>query len=407
MGDQSETPNKRPSKSDGISMAELAEALPNSGSGHSTQYYPVPSTHIQYQPSPPAYSFQQPYVAPNSPSSYSGAIDMSQYYSIQPGQQPIESAQGGYQYGGQVGYRNPGTNIALLPQFPAPIPRSMQQPLQGQSYPVPRYPYGQASQPYQQNYGRGVPFNPSYSTYPTSPPSRTPAQFSHQSPYSVFPPPFQNAGSIYSDGYVPPADLENMLPRGPPRKPKQSGFALWVGNLPRDVKLEEMKDFFASSGLESIFLIRKSNSAFVNYRTEDDCATALATFNDKSTLLFDLRLTNFLVFQNVRLVCRLRKSSPVRPAQNIAASEAVAKPDDSSWPQQPTETPPITETTKAQDVDNSESPSTTRNPTPFKDRYFILKSLTKEDLAWSVSNKVWATQPHNETVLNEAFKVSY
>ena len=100
----------------------------------------------------------------------------------------------------------------------------------------------------------------------------------------------------------------------------------------------------------------------------------------------------------------LRKSSPVRP-QNIAASDAIAKTDDSSWPQQPTETPSITDTTKAQDVDNSESPSATRNSTTLKDRYFILKSLTKEDLAWSVSNKVWATQPHNETVLNEAFKV--
>jgi hypothetical protein len=43
--------------------------------------------------------------------------------------------------------------------------------------------------------------------------------------------------------------------------------------------------------------------------------------------------------------------------------------------------------------------------TPSKARYFIMKSLTKEDLAWSVSNKVWATQPHNETILNDAFKV--
>lgn len=273
-------------------MAELAEALPNSSSGHSSQYYPV---HLQYQPSPPAYSYQQPYVTANSPSTYGGGIDMSQYYSIQPGQQQIESAQGGYQYGGQVGYRNSGTNIVPLPQFPTPIPRPMQQPLQGQSYSMPRYHYQQASQPYQQNYGRAVTFNPSYSTYSTSPPSRTPAQFSHQSPYPVFTSPFQNSGSVYSDasGYIPPADLENMLPRGPPRKPKQSGFALWVGNLPRDVRLEELKDFFALGGLESIFLIRKSNSAFVNYRTEDDCATALATFNDKSSIPFDLRLTNF------------------------------------------------------------------------------------------------------------------
>ena len=79
-------------------------------------------------------------------------------------------------------------------------------------------------------------------------------------------------------------DIEKSLPRGPPRKPKQSGFALWVGNLPRDVRLEDLKDFFALGGLESLFLIRKSNCAFVNYKTEADCAAALATFHDKSTL---------------------------------------------------------------------------------------------------------------------------
>lgn len=83
-----------------------------------------------------------------------------------------------------------------------------------------------------------------------------------------------------------PTDSEYLLPRGPPRKPKQSGFALWVGNLPRDVLLEELKDFFALEGLESIFLIRKSNWAFVNYETEEACSLALSTFNDKSVTSF-------------------------------------------------------------------------------------------------------------------------
>lgn len=79
------------------------------------------------------------------------------------------------------------------------------------------------------------------------------------------------------------SEPENTLPRGPPRKPKQSGYALWVGNLPRDVPLEELKEFFAIDGLESLFLIRKSNCAFVNYKTEEDCAKALQLFNDRST----------------------------------------------------------------------------------------------------------------------------
>lgn len=40
-----------------------------------------------------------------------------------------------------------------------------------------------------------------------------------------------------------------------------------------------------------------------------------------------------------------------------------------------------------------------------RDRFFILKSLTLEDLELSVRTGVWATQSHNEESLNEAFKV--
>lgn len=67
--------------------------------------------------------------------------------------------------------------------------------------------------------------------------------------------------------------------------------------------------------------------------------------------------------------------------------------------------PPI-ELAKALEVDTPQSSSSPQSMSS-KDRYFILKSLTKEDLAWSVANKVWATQPHNESILNEAFKVRF
>jgi len=54
---------------------------------------------------------------------------------------------------------------------------------------------------------------------------------------------------------------------------------------------------------------------------------------------------------------------------------------------------------------NEETETTAKPQAPSKNRYFIMKSLTREDVAWSVANKVWATQPHNEKVLNDAFKV--
>jgi hypothetical protein len=40
-----------------------------------------------------------------------------------------------------------------------------------------------------------------------------------------------------------------------------------------------------------------------------------------------------------------------------------------------------------------------------QDKFFILKSLTIEDLELSVRTGIWATQAHNEESLNGAFKV--
>lgn len=47
------------------------------------------------------------------------------------------------------------------------------------------------------------------------------------------------------------------------------------------------------------------------------------------------------------------------------------------------------------------------NPFPeVASKYFIVKSLTLQDLELSVRNGIWATQSHNEDVLNKAFRVS-
>jgi len=42
----------------------------------------------------------------------------------------------------------------------------------------------------------------------------------------------------------------------------------------------------------------------------------------------------------------------------------------------------------------------------FAKRYFVLKSLSEEDLALSVKNCLWATQSHNEPVLDQAYRTS-
>jgi hypothetical protein len=39
------------------------------------------------------------------------------------------------------------------------------------------------------------------------------------------------------------------------------------------------------------------------------------------------------------------------------------------------------------------------------EKYFIVKSLTLQDLELSVRNGIWATQSHNEEALNKAYEV--
>lgn len=39
------------------------------------------------------------------------------------------------------------------------------------------------------------------------------------------------------------------------------------------------------------------------------------------------------------------------------------------------------------------------------DKYFVMKSLTVEDMELSARNNIWATQAHNEEALNQAFEV--
>ncbi|KAF8434227.1 YT521-B-like domain-containing protein [Terfezia claveryi] len=184
------------------------------------------------------------------------------------------------------------------------------------------------------------------------------------------------------------------LPRGPPRKPRKSGHALWVGNLPPWTNVIELKDHFsrgATNEIESVFHISKSSCAFINYKTDAACNEAMARFHDNR-------------FKGVRLVCRLRRNSAVTssPSGAItnddrpAAVEGTVDQDTQSGGQSNTGTEGI-DGVGVHVGDAREK---------HKDRIFILKSLTVEDLDLSVMNGVWATQSHNEDMLNRAFETS-
>jgi len=151
-----------------------------------------------------------------------------------------------------------------------------------------------------------------------------------------------------------------------------------------------------AAGLESLFLISKSNCAFANFKDELTCVAAQQKLHDSR-------------FQSVRLVSRLRKST-------VEGSTGVAAPTGPAATTASTTTPTPVENVSGESGSSSPAPGPgllpgpTRNPgvdgAAGKDKFFILKSLTVEDLDLSVRNGIWATQSHNEEVLNKAFKVS-
>ncbi|CAG8026444.1 unnamed protein product [Penicillium nalgiovense] len=212
---------------------------------------------------------------------------------------------------------------------------------------------------------------------------------------------------LLSDNSSPsqPTPTAPSTPRGPPRKPKQSGHALWVGNLPPGANVVDLKDHFsqdATNDIESVFLISKSNCAFVNYKSAAACAAALARFHDSR-------------FQGVRVVCRLRKGSTAPGSGSVGVAGSV----NNALPPRLEEIPTATTTTTATPADpregdsitpelGSAAPVTGNDPPPARlvDRYFIVKSLTVEDLELSKQSGIWATQSHNEAAMNQAFETT-
>ncbi|PWW76169.1 hypothetical protein C7212DRAFT_357487 [Tuber magnatum] len=183
------------------------------------------------------------------------------------------------------------------------------------------------------------------------------------------------------------SSLRPSLPRGPPRKPKQSGHALWVGNLPTGARVVDLKEYFskdAKGDIESVFLISKSNCAFVNYRTEEACSEAMARFHDSR-----------------------RNSAPSAAA---GAAVPIPSPDPSAHSVQDSgdESPDVSEAEgdRAGGVKSPLAGPKVTARSVGKDRIFIVKSLTVEDLDLSVRNGIWATQSHNESTLNQAFETA-
>ncbi|TAQ83512.1 hypothetical protein B7494_g8153, partial [Chlorociboria aeruginascens] len=210
----------------------------------------------------------------------------------------------------------------------------------------------------------------------------------------------QPRGSEYLGGATSTARSSGMasspspssVVRGPPRKPRQNGHAIWIGNLPPQADLMSLVLHVCkeTSGLESVFLISKSNCAFANYKDEEACAAAQLKIHDSR-------------FQTVRLVSRLRRSS-AGPASAIAAPTGPAALTPS--PRVGRSQSPDAEAALPEVVGVADEPARVDGTSLPQDKFFIVKSLTVEDLELSVRNGIWATQSHNEDVLNKAYEAA-
>lgn len=169
-----------------------------------------------------------------------------------------------------------------------------------------------------------------------------------------------------------------------------------MGNLSPSTVITDLKDHFsrdATKDIESVFLISKSNCAFVNYRSAETCGAAMTRFHDSR-------------LRGARLACRLRRGS------NTVAAPAPAKVQSDVCKHTTAEdiadgiSPPSTDPV----VVSSETFAAAPRSLPGKlasDRFFVVKSLTVEDLERSVVSGTWATQAHNEEHLNDAFEESF
>lgn len=223
-----------------------------------------------------------------------------------------------------------------------------------------------------------------------------------------------------------PSDQQNNVVRGPPRKPRQSGHAIWIGNLPPQTELMGLVHHVCkeTEGLESLFLISKSNCAFANFPDDMSCSSAQRKLHDSK-------------FMTVRLVSRLRKSTvegpagvtaPTGPAASVmpqagstqevdgnaagtdggyagdGANGLDDKINDDGGKANDAGAGPILPQAAVTDSRAGALPIT-NGASAHTDRFFILKSLTVEDLELSVQSGTWATQSHNEEKLGLAFKV--
>ncbi|OJT15173.1 hypothetical protein TRAPUB_8277 [Trametes pubescens] len=426
-----------------------------------------------FAPSPSLYGPQQysgPY-APHYPSEQEGHGTWW-YLPPQPASGQYESFQTAY----AMSYNPPNTREGEQPQQYA-------QPAGSPSV-APMFPMSSPAHPSGPSPG---PSSPPGGQIPYTSPPYSPAQsqFSHLIPDKSPPlqrgrPPEQGPVNMSPASSSSRPTAERQPPARRPYHPNppahRSEWVMWTGNVPSDATHDELWRFFNSppspgssvgpmstqsapagpvgsaatgspstastdslyGGVSSIFLIARSNCAFVNFQSEPHLQAAIKHFNGLPLRPSDPRCP--------RLVCRVRareddlkagvggqrgsgihmrwvrdKKERSRSArrQSTSESDRITTPSSS-----PTDAAPMLAGLSLSS-DEEGVHGRRRKPEPhssssgsyastnsgiltayFPKRYFILKSLTQFDLDLSVEKGLWATQRHNEGILDQAFRTS-
>jgi hypothetical protein len=235
---------------------------------------PQPYQNHGYQPTYPQHSFHSPYQADqDSQWWYFRQYDGPQYFHQQPYHVPYQPQQqqlpaDGYQQ--QQSQSGPPSDVRV---------RS------------PRVSQLQA---------RFTPTRPQSQPTATTSPSPQPSPQKSESPVKS-PEPQHSSKTSARQQYHP----------NPP--PQRSEWVMWVGNVPSDTTNEELREFFNKlpkssdedteemAGVSSIFLIARSNCAFVNFDTEAHLNAAITRFSGQKIRPDDPKCSS--------LVCRVRKKT--------------------------------------------------------------------------------------------------
>ena len=252
---------------------------------HSISYSSQPSTHFVYPStqSYPNHGYQSTYLQPSFHQPYQVDRDGQWWYSRQ---------YDGPQYLHQQPYH--------MPYQPQQQPLSMESYQRQQLQSGPSSDFRVRSPRVSQPQPRFTPTRPQ--SQPTAPTSPSPQPSPPKSESPVKSPPPQHSGKT-----------SVRLPYHPKSPPQRSEWVMWVGNVPSDTTNEELWEFFnkppdssdaeteEAAGVSSIFLIARSNCAFVNFGTESHLNAAIPRFSGQKIRPDDPKCSN--------LVCRVRRKT--------------------------------------------------------------------------------------------------